>query len=187
MTFYLLRHGATKGNREKRYVGATDEPLLPESRAALSSLCLPAVSRVYISPMLRCMETAALLYPNVPVEAVSGFRECDFGEFEYRNFKELKDRPEYQAWLDSRGRVAFPGGESREAFSFRVVRAFDRVAGKAEKQNGDAAIIAHGGTIMAIFEARSLPARDFYEYQVANGRGYAARWQDGALEILSSL
>ena len=38
MTFYFLRHGATKGNLEKRYVGATDESLTPESREALKAL-----------------------------------------------------------------------------------------------------------------------------------------------------
>jgi broad specificity phosphatase PhoE len=104
-----------QGEPGKRYVGKTDEPLTPEAREALKALHLPPVRRVYLSPMLRCMETAAILYPGVPAEAVSGFRECDFGEFEYKNYRALKDRPEYQAWLDSCGRTAFPGGEGRDA------------------------------------------------------------------------
>jgi len=187
MTFYFLRHGATRGNLEGRYVGATDEPLMPASREALGLLRLPPVARVYASPMRRCVETAGIVWPGAPVEAVEGLRECDFGAFEYANFEELKDDPHYRRWLESRGQFPFPGGESRAEFSARVVRAFDCVALGARALGGDAAVVAHGGTIMAILEARALPPRDFYCYQVQNGRGYAARFLSGALRIVSPL
>jgi alpha-ribazole phosphatase len=186
MTFYFLRHGATKGNLEKRYVGATDEELLPEFRRELQALKLPAVEQVYASPLRRCLETAEIAFPGAPVTIVPDLRECDFGAFEYRNYEELKDLAAYQAWLDSRGGIAFPGGESRPDFCRRVTRAFDEVAVKANKLGGDCAISAHGGTLMAILEARALPRRDFYDYQVAAGHGYAALWRDGVLEIISS-
>ena len=55
MMVYLLRHGATRGNRQKRYVGSTDEPLTMKAREALASLHFPSVSRVYVSPKLRCL------------------------------------------------------------------------------------------------------------------------------------
>ena len=187
MTFYFLRHGATKGNLEKRYVGATDESLTPESREALKALKLPPVVRVFASPMLRCVETVKILYPDAPLILIPDFRECGFGEFEYKNYEELKGNPAYQAWLDSGGFTAFPGGESRADFCRRVVRAFDGVAQKAEHLGGDAAIVAHGGTLMAILEARGLPKQDFYAWQAPTGRGYRAIWRDGALVNISSL
>lgn len=187
MTFYFLRHGATKGNLERRYVGETDEALLPESREALKALILPPVKRVYVSPLRRCVKTAKILYPDIPMELVPGFRECSFGVFEYKNYEELKDLPAYQAWLEARGFTAFPGGEARADFCARVVRAFDLVAEKAELLGGDAAIVAHGGTLMAILEAKALPKQDFYDWQAPTGRGYAAIWRGGALEINSSL
>lgn len=186
MTFYFIRHGATRGNLEGRYVGSTDEPLLPESAAKLARLHLPPVERVYSSPMLRCRQSARLLYPGAPLEVAEDLRETDFGAFEYRNYGELKEWPEYRAWLESGGRAAFPGGEGREAFSLRVVGAFDRIAREAQNLES-AAIVAHGGTIMALLEARALPRRDFYDYQVGPGRGFAAKWADGALKNLSSL
>ena len=185
MIFYFLRHGATKGNIEKRYVGATDESLTPESREALKGHGLPPVARVYVSPMLRCVETAKILYPDTPPELIPDFRECGFGEFEYKNYEELNGNPAYRAWLDSGGFTAFPGGESRADFCRRVVRAFDGVAQKAEILGGDAAIVAHGGTLMAILEARALPKQDFYAWQAATGHGYAAIWRSGALKNIS--
>lgn len=42
--------------------------------------------------------------------------ECDFGEFENKNYKELSGNQDYQRWIDSNGTLPFPGGESREAF-----------------------------------------------------------------------
>ncbi len=185
MTFYLLRHGATKGNLERRYVGRTDEPLLPEAAQALRAAYAPPVTRVYSSPLVRAVETARILWPSVPLEEVDGFRECDFGRFEYLRYEDLKDDPRYRAWLESGGMTGFPGGEARAEFCDRVVAAFDRVAEEAEKLPGDVGLVAHGGTLMAILEARAHPKRDFYAWQVENARGFRAKWQKGTLHTIS--
>ena len=42
----------------------------------------------------------------------------------------------------------------------------------------DAAIICHGGTIMAVMERFERRKMGFYGYQVKNGRGYRAQWDD---------
>ena len=115
MTVFLLRHGQTRGNLERRYIGSTDEPLCPQGREALAGVRAPEADRVYVSPMARCGETAALLYPGVAQEVVPGFRETDFGSFEGHTYEELKDDPAYRAWLDGAGAAAPPGGEGREA------------------------------------------------------------------------
>ena len=101
MRWILIRHGKTKGNLEGRYIGCrSDEPLCPEGTEELEQGMYPAVSRVYTSPMRRCLETAELLYPGVPTEIIPEFRECDFGEFEGKNYAELNGRADYQAWMD---------------------------------------------------------------------------------------
>ena len=66
----------------------------------------PEVQRVYVSPMKRCMETAKLIFKENFYE-VEELRECDFGIFENKNYKELSDCPEYQAWIDSGGTMTF--------------------------------------------------------------------------------
>ena len=131
----FLRHAATKGNREHRYVGTTQEDILAEERAFLQELSGRAVpflpagfdpdhADLFVSPMLRCRETAGLLFPGMRQQVVPDFRETDFGEFEYRNYSELKDQPGYQAFLDSGGEAPFPGGESRMQAAARVTGAF---------------------------------------------------------------
>ena len=104
----LLRHGQTQGNLERRYIGSTDQPLCIKGRAALFNRKLPPVDRIYTSPLLRCGETAAILFPNQPAEPVYDLRECSFGAFENRTYEELKDDPAYRAWLDTGGETSPP-------------------------------------------------------------------------------
>ena len=59
MTVYLIRHGKTQGNVERRYIGATDQPLCDQGRAELRGRTVPAADRIIVSPLLRCRETAA--------------------------------------------------------------------------------------------------------------------------------
>lgn len=49
--------------------------------------------------MLRCRQTAALLFPGVEQRQVPQLRECAFGRFEEKTWEELKDDPLYRAWM----------------------------------------------------------------------------------------
>lgn len=175
----LIRHGKTAGNLEGRYIGSrTDESLCEAGIWELKQRTYPPVSRVYVSPMKRCLETAAILYPEYTPEPVADFRECDFGSFENLNYSELSGRKDYQRWIDSNGEMPFPGGESRTGFALRCVRAFEEL-----KPAEDCALIVHGGTIMAIMEAYARPRGGYYDFQVKNGRGYIL-YEDGTYRAL---
>ena len=171
MKWILIRHGQTQGNLEHRYIGCrTNEPLCPEGIASLQGKSYPPAAKVFVSPMKRCLETAVLLYPDVPTEVVEDFRECDFGDWDNKNYAELNGSADYQAWIDSGGEKPFPGGESRAEFAARCVRAFDELLTRNLQE--DCAIIAHGGTIMAIMERYAHPCGAFYDLLVSNGCGF---------------
>ena len=61
---FLIRHGATPGNLEGRYIGRTDEALSAAGREDILRHQYPPVDLVFTSPMRRCRETAALIYPE---------------------------------------------------------------------------------------------------------------------------
>ena len=65
MEIVLIRHGATAGNIEKRYIGTTDEPLCDTGTAQIqeymSAGCYPKVQALYVSPLKRCSQTAAFI------------------------------------------------------------------------------------------------------------------------------
>lgn len=183
MKWILIRHGQTQGNREHRYIGSrTDEPLCPEGIAQAQNRQFPPVTRVFVSPMRRCLETAALLYPDVPLTIIDDFRECDFGDFENKNYAELNGRADYQAWIDSGGELPFPNGESRAQFASRCVAAFMRI----RQQEADCALIAHGGTLMAIMAQLAEPKGNYFDFQVANLDGFVLE-EDGRYGRLNDL
>lgn len=170
MKLYFIRHGKTIGNMQGRYVGRTDEPLLPESYEVLKKQSVPVVELVVTSSMIRCIQTANCLYPGVETWIEKELREMDFGEFEYKNYKELNGNPDYQAYIDSGGRKEFPGSESQKEFKLRCVHAFLAVLDKAAARHISAiACVVHGGTIMAILEALGEPTRDYFAWQIKNG------------------
>lgn len=172
----LIRHGKTQGNLNHEYIGKTDESLCDIGIKELNESVLknpyPQVDFIYTSPLKRCIETANIIYNNEPVIIEEGLRECDFGDFEKMNYEQLKDKPEYQHFIDSNGEASFPNGESRSEFSKRCVDAFDKII-KNHNDKHSIAIVCHGGTIMAVMDMYSYPHEDFYNWQAKNTQGYS--------------
>ncbi len=61
MLIYLLRHGLTAYNAEKRYQGQRDIPLSPRPRQLRQADLRPET--VYITPLCRTRQTAEVLFP----------------------------------------------------------------------------------------------------------------------------
>lgn len=169
----LIRHGKTEGNKEKRYIGRTDQPLSEEGIAGIKENLgrYPSVEKVYASPMKRTRQTAELIYPGQASELVDGLREMDMGVFEGKNHAELKNRPSYILWVATRGKISIPGGESMKYFGKRTMDAFTQVLGDMQAEGiKRSAVVAHGGTIMSIVS--QLADDDYYKYMVNNGAGF---------------
>lgn len=121
ITLVMIRHGETKANKEHRYLGKTDETLSKEGEIQLAEYkklqLYPKLVSLYVSPMKRCMQTAEILYPDIQPVPIKAWEEIDFGAFEGKNYIELQGDERYQAWIDSKGTLPFPDGESREEFA----------------------------------------------------------------------
>ena len=187
----LIRHGETCGNKLKRYIGKrTDEPLTKEAEEMLKGLGYMCPEAVYASPMLRCTQTAGILFPGKTLNIIDELAECDFGEFENKNYMELDGNQNYQAWIDSGGLLPFPGGESREEFKKRYLKGFQKVVQSCiRKEIQSAALVVHGGTIMNIMEKYGEPSGLFYEWHVKNGGGYKvsldlSAWEKGDKKLI---
>ena len=192
VTLALIRHGETQANKERRYLGKTDEALSESGIEILRSYkeqnYYPDVKYLFVSPMKRCMETAKILYPKLCPVMIPEWEEIDFGEFEYKNYEELKDDSRYQKWIDSGGLLDFPDGESREHFMIRCEAGLMKMCDKLYQITGTdtnasirTGIIAHGGTVMALLH--SFGGADYFDSQIANGRGYLCRmkWYGGGI------
>lgn len=183
----FIRHGKTIGNLNRRYIGTTNEPLCKEGVLELKKFqereIYPSTHLLYVSPLTRCIETAKVLYPNQPMLSCSELRECDFGEFENKNYMELQSHPYYQKWVDSNGQLPFPNGETPAIFTKRCIKGFlsciNHIPYKASFTHDEPTwitFIVHGGTIMSILSELSVPKNDYFSFKVKNGQGYLCEY-----------
>ena len=186
LKIHLIRHGATDANYKGEYIGCrTDIPLAPEGLTELRML----IQRLYSSPMLRCRQTGAVLYPDMEIVPVEELKEYDFGSFEGKTAAELENDPDFVPWTS--GKLAAPkGGEANSEFIKRVCLGFNKIA--VDMVNSgitSSAVIMHGGAIMMLLAAAGLPRRSPVEWTSDFGRGYSLLvtpslyFKSGAVEV----
>lgn len=173
---HLIRHGLTDGNLKGQYIGRTDLPITPEGVKELQMLRetvdYPNVPIVYSSPMLRCRQSAKILFPDNEISIVDNLKEYDFGDFEGKTAGELEIDPAYIEWTSGKA-SGTPNGEDNAEFAKRIALGINEIIrDMMEKSIYRSAVIMHGGTIMTFLAACALPRRHLAEWATGNGRGY---------------
>ena len=173
---HLIRHGLTDGNLKGQYIGRTDLPITPEGVKELQMLRetvdYPNVPIVYSSPMLRCRQSAKILFPDNEISIVDNLKEYDFGDFEGKTAAELEIDPAYIEWTSGKA-SGTPNGEDNAEFAKRIALGINEIIrDMMEKGIYRSAVIMHGGTIMTFLAACALPRRHLAEWATGNGRGY---------------
>lgn len=189
-------------------MGITEEALSEEGRKQLESLLEKGILRtpwlLFSSPMLRCQESASILFPGIKVYPIEEWREMNFGAYEGKNYEDLKNDAYYQKWIDSNGTLPFPEGESQQEYINRCHRGL-HAATKIieEKIAGEVADTAKTSSKSQIAELREpekqiaesqprnitavvhggtimallhiLAGGNYFDYQVKNGGGYCCK------------
>ena len=180
LKIHLIRHGATDANYDGRYIGCkTDLPLAPEGlnelRLLKDDIDYPEIERLYSSPMLRCRQTGAVLYPDFEPVMVEELKEYDFGSFENKTAAELESNPNFIPWTSGR-LSAPPGGEDNSEFIKRICVGFNKIVlDMIEGGLTESAVIMHGGAIMMLLGVSAVPRSKPIEWTADNGRGYSVR------------
>lgn len=183
----LVRHGRTRYNAERRFLGRTDIELdevgHAEARALAEHLPGPLV-RVYASPLSRAWQTARYLHPEV--EAVPDLAELAQGELEGLHAREAIERfPAFFASFSADPtEVTVPGGESLGACRDRALAALEQIA--ARHGPGEAvAVVTHQMVIAAVTCAlRGDPLERWREHGVRNGSITVVRRTAGGWRVL---
>jgi broad specificity phosphatase PhoE len=154
-TLYLIRHGETDWNRDRRIQGQSDTPLndLGREQARLLGQRLADVpfDLAYSSDLSRAIETAELILESrpMPVTTDVGLRERAFGEWEGGSAEEIaRAYPErWAAWRSGARDVSPPGGETQVELERRVTLALDDIV--AVNHGRTLLVVSHGGAIQA--------------------------------------
>ena len=184
LDLYLVRHGQTAWNLEKRLQGATDNVLNDTGRRQASELAqkLAGVkfAHIYSSGLKRAQETAAAFAGSTPVTPLPALNERSFGKFE-GIFEDERSAALY-AEFGRRGTVAddaLDGGESLQSQADRVKSAVREIT--AKHKSGSVAIVAHGGVNPLVLAALlDLPlAEAVARIKQANDEVYLVRLRPG--------
>ncbi|MFI5352573.1 MAG: histidine phosphatase family protein [Candidatus Binatales bacterium] len=204
-TLVMVRHGETEGQSSIRYYGRTDLALSDLGRAQMVAArdalqrrqgapdLTKSIPKVFASPLRRALEGARLIAgEDAPIVTIDEFIEVDFGLFEGLTADEIRARypDEFGRW--NRDRLApdyaYPGGESRSAFTARVGRGVDRMLELWEStaQNESALLVAHRGVIRTIARrlASAEPVIDLGSITILSRRD---SWQADILDAVDHL
>ncbi|MFS0673714.1 histidine phosphatase family protein [Ornithinibacillus sp. 179-J 7C1 HS] len=162
-TIYLVRHGETDWNAERRMQGGTDIPLNAkgEEQAELCGAALnPSDYDVVVSSNLkRAKKTAEIInqYLGLPFEVMEDFAERNFGDAEGLTFDERSELyPDHE----------YPNQEELEVFSSRVMNGLEKVY---EKYAGKRVLlVAHGAVIYRILSNLSETKLNLYGRKIEN-------------------
>ncbi len=193
---HLIRHGAIDETLSGKYIGTTDPPLSDKGKLALKKLAFthayPQPPVVFSSPLRRCTQTCAVLFPERKPLVIADLSECNFGEWEGKTAEELKDSEDFQKWLAGDNSVKPPRGESNADFVRRVCKIFESIVeGLMKTGSTECAVVTHGGVIMTLLAVYGLPQAKPFEWAMENGCGYSVRvtpmlWQRGKVtEVFS--
>ncbi|MGQ8871052.1 histidine phosphatase family protein [Paenibacillus sp. TSA_86.1] len=179
----LIRHGTTRWNVEKKYLGHTDIGLLPDAQEELASLrqqCRDLTwDDVYCSDLLRCRQTLAQIAPQVAEQTKfdARLRENDFGLWEGMTYEQLKNNLQYRNWIDHPQEVTPPEGETWQAFAGRIDSFLqDHMGSEGEFSQRISCgnsyrtlIVTHGGVIRYML-SRLIDGVKFWDTHVIPGQ-----------------
>ena len=154
MYIYLMRHGETDWNVERRMQGRSDIPLnetgLAQARRAAAGMRALPIDRIFSSPLIRASQTAQAVAEGrgLTVERDERLIEMGFGDLEGRL---LRDYPECKRiFSDPEHYVPLGEGESYAALDDRCRRVMEELLLPLEGRYHDVVAVSHGALIKGI-------------------------------------
>ncbi len=158
---YLVRHGETAWNLERRFQGHLDVPLsavgLEQARAVASWLAEQGVgfAALYSSDLARAAQTARVIGERLRLTPVYSerLREVHGGEWQGLLVEEVEARypgqmAEWHRKIDS---FIVPGGESIPSVQERIFAFYEAIV---DKHKGEAVVlVSHGAALAALIAA----------------------------------
>lgn len=173
MKIYLIRHGETELNKQRRLQGQSDI-LLNDNGRRLAEITGRALSNVpfdyvFSSPLKRAYETAELMVGNrnIPIVTDVRIQEIGFGEYEGLCFHpdsyNIPDKEFLDFFRAPERYVVPPGGESFKEVIARTGEFWQEITEAEEYFDKTILISTHGCALKAILaNIRQTPIEEFW-------------------------
>ena len=179
MLLYLVRHGETDWNSQRRIQGTTDIPLNDTGRSQAARTGLLLARRqwdaVVTSPLSRAFETGSIIAAELGLPAPTTdarLVERNYGEAEGLDFEEM------QRLFPEDTKV--PGRERRSVVAARALEALMDIAHAHPDES--IVVVSHGGLIRSVLR-KVDPDGD--HGMITNGSVHSFRYEDGALSLIA--
>ena len=166
---HCIRHHKTNLN-DGTFLGQGRDPGIDKSTA--SYLKYETVSKVYSSPMRRCIETASKFCNKTEIERDDRLLEFNYGHAEGLDYKQLSNQYSkiLNEWKNG-GDPRFPKGENTKDVHIRLESFLDDLAKTIENNEYKSiSIVTHNGVIRCLLGyAFGLEQRDWYKLIIPHG------------------
>jgi probable phosphoglycerate mutase len=176
-SLYLVRHGETDWNAQRRIQGNTDIPLNDVGRAQARTtgtlLARRSWDGVFSSPLSRAYETASIIADELGMPApqqIAAIVERNYGEAEGLNWDQVE--------AGFPGDTPVPGRETHQEVADRVIPALISLATQHPGQQ--LVVVSHGGVIRSVLNSVS----DDRHGSITNGSIHSFELVDGSLELV---
>jgi broad specificity phosphatase PhoE len=189
-TLYLVRHGRTMANLEGRFAGRIDEPLIEEGVAQAAAagrlLAHEDIKTVYASPMLRTVQTAAIMAEFFGAEVVQdeGLAEINIPHWDGRLKDELMQDygSGYPLWKEAPDRFCLKGAEGLSDVTQRARRCVEKIM--ARHQGSSVAAVTHLAVMRCLILCYAgRPLSDYRRVEVGNADPLALIQKDDQIYI----
>ncbi len=169
---YLVRHGETDWNAQRRIQGSTDIPLNATGRAQAAAtaelLTRRSFDAVVASPLSRAFETGSIIAERLGLDVPTtypGLAERSYGEAEGLTDDEVVARYPHDD---------VPGRESRSALLTRATETLAEIAVRFDA--GTVVVATHGAVIRSVVNAAAPGTADRHATPIRNGSVHSFRW-----------
>ena len=172
---FLVRHGLTDWNQQKKYQGQKDIPLnekgCEQARSLGKYLKAEEIDSIYSSDLKRALQTANIINENhdLEVNKKEKIREIHFGDWQGLSYSEIEEQypQRLKKWNKDPITNCPPGGETMAVFIKRVKSGFEEIINK--NQDNNILVVSHGGTIKVYLTILlEMPPKNHWQFDISS-------------------
>ncbi|MDW7739373.1 MAG: histidine phosphatase family protein [Bacillota bacterium] len=191
MELYLVRHGETESNLERRYQGWTESPLsdngIRQAEQTGFFLAGEGIELLYCSDLKRAVNTAKVIGSSCGVQPEISplLREINFGKWEGLTFNEIEAAwgKDISLWLDDPFRRSAPEGETLGQVCSRMYTFLENLDSTIP-EGARIAAVSHGGSIRALlFRVLNLDNASFWDIKIDNASVSLIQKENGRFKV----
>lgn len=170
---YLIRHGRTDWNEERRVMGLSPVPVNDRGKEMVARLAGFLVSQgietIYTGTLVRTMETARILGESWGAEIVDQplLNESPYEKWTGKRYSELTDDTDFKLYSSEPTRSRFSDNEGMADIQRRVLDSIERIV--RERPGKKTALVSHSDVIKpAIAHFLGMGLDEMHKLSIAN-------------------